>query len=139
MGLVKNWIAWPAWVGGAVLLLCVGLATAAPTGADWRRGVRLLLVEEAGCHYCRVWEEEVGAAYHMTREGRFAPLVRLHVNDVRVDGLAPVNFTPTFVLVRDGREIGRLTGYISEDFFWGMLTPLLEKQGLGTEEARGKG
>jgi hypothetical protein len=38
---------------------------------------------------------------------------------------SPVRFTPTFVLVQDGRELGRIEGYPGEDFFWGLLERLM--------------
>jgi hypothetical protein len=40
--------------------------------------------------------------------------------------MKPTRFTPTFVLVADGREVGRITGYPGEDFFWGLLQRLIE-------------
>jgi hypothetical protein len=32
-----------------------------------------------------------------------------------------VRYSPTFVVVMDGREIGRIEGYPGEAFFWGLL------------------
>ena len=37
------------------------------------------------------------------------------------------NFTPTFILVEGGEEIGRIEGYPGEHFFWPMLGQLLKK------------
>ena len=34
---------------------------------------------------------------------------------------SPVRYTPTFVVVDNGREVGRITGYINDDAFWGLL------------------
>ena len=39
----------------------------------------------------------------------------------------PVHFTPTFVLIDDGREVGRIEGYPGEDFFWGLVEQLVGK------------
>ncbi len=36
-------------------------------------------------------------------------------------------YIPTFVLIDEGKEVGRIEGYPGEDFFWGMLGKLLEK------------
>jgi hypothetical protein len=36
-------------------------------------------------------------------------------------------FTPTFIVVQDGAEIGRIEGYPGEDFFWGLLGRILER------------
>ena len=39
----------------------------------------------------------------------------------------PVRYSPTFVLVDQGREIGRIEGYPGENFFWGLLENLVLK------------
>ena len=36
-------------------------------------------------------------------------------------------FTPTFVLVKDGVEQSRIIGYPGEDFFWGLLDRMLKQ------------
>ena len=38
--------------------------------------------------------------------------------------LAPIRYTPTFVLARDGREVGRIEGYPGDSFFWALLDKL---------------
>ena len=40
---------------------------------------------------------------------------------------APVVYTPTFVVVDGGREIGRITGFINDEAFWGLLDTLAAK------------
>jgi thioredoxin-related protein len=40
---------------------------------------------------------------------------------------APVRFTPTFVMVDNGREVGRITGYANDDTFWGLFGTLTAK------------
>ncbi len=90
----------------------------------------LVMFERVGCQYCAQWNEEVGPEYAQTDEGRSAPLVRLDVNadlpaDMRLTS-RPV-YTPTFVLVKDGQEVGRIEGYPGEDFFWPMLGQLLSQ------------
>ena len=37
-----------------------------------------------------------------------------------------VLFTPTFILVKDGQEMGRIEGYPGQDFFWGLLEMMLK-------------
>ncbi len=41
-----------------------------------------------------------------------------------------VNFTPTFLIVKDGHEMARLEGYPGEDFFWPLISELM-RQHLG--------
>ena len=42
-------------------------------------------------------------------------------------------FTPTFVLVEDGKELGRIEGYAGDEFFWFLLGRLLDEHSLETE------
>ncbi|MGB3271886.1 MAG: hypothetical protein WBA66_03175 [Xanthobacteraceae bacterium] len=88
----------------------------------------LVMFERAGCVWCVRWHGEVGAVYERTPEGRMAPLRRVDVGAGRVDEPAlatPVRYTPTFVLVDRGREVGRITGYSGDDAFWGLLGKML--------------
>lgn len=94
----------------------------------------LIMVDDPACQYCRRWNKEVGAGYARTPEGRAAPLKRVGRNSKALSGFAPVVYTPTFILVREGREVGRITGYPGQFFFWEELTALLASAGL---EAKG--
>lgn len=90
----------------------------------------LLMGEQDGCSWCERWDEELSAIYPKTAEGRAAPLVRFDIHDGPPDGVTldrPVVFTPTFVLVRDGVELGRVEGYPGEDLFWAMLGMVFER------------
>jgi hypothetical protein len=40
---------------------------------------------------------------------------------------SPIRYTPTFVLVDNGQEVGRIEGYPGDAFFWGLLERLLER------------
>lgn len=89
----------------------------------------LLMAEEHGCAWCARWNEEISHIYPKTAEGRTAPLVRydLHGETPDVEFVRRVHFTPTFILVEDGREVGRIEGYPGEDFFWGLLGMMFEQ------------
>ena len=92
--------------------------------------VELVMFEQAACEWCEVWDEQVGIVYAKTAEGRRAPLRRMNIHDampVDVEINKPVVYTPTFVLLEKGVEVGRISGYPGEDFFWGMLDQLLKK------------
>ena len=97
----------------------------------------LLMVEEDGCYWCAKWNEEIAHIYPKTVEGRTAPLQRYDLYrdtpDVVFD--KRVQFTPTFILVKDGREVGRIEGYPGEDFFWGLLTKMFEQAGIPLDQA----
>jgi len=92
--------------------------------------VELIMVEQKGCHYCIEWKTDLGPVYPKTSEGQYAPLRMVQIKNAPpedVDFARPVNFTPTFVLVDNGQELGRIEGYPGEDFFWGLLNMLLEQ------------
>lgn len=93
-------------------------------GAVPAYAAELVMFESAGCAYCRVWDEQIGGIYPRSDLAETAPLRRVDIDDPRPDDLSEVEsvvFTPTFVLVDDGAEIGRITGYIGEFQFWGLL------------------
>lgn len=95
-----------------------------------RAGVFLLMLEEDGCPWCERWDEEIGAAYARTPEGQCAPLRRVDIHDrlpSDLKWLTTGNYTPTFVLIEDGRELGRIRGYPGEEFFYPLLNQLLAR------------
>jgi thioredoxin-related protein len=107
--------------------------TAAPAVAD----PILLMAEEQGCYWCARWHEEIAHIYPKTVEGRTAPLhtFDLHSETPDVVFKSKVRFTPTFILVEDGQELGRIEGYPGEDFFWGLLIMMFERAGVNLEQA----
>lgn len=108
--------------------IVAGLMGAALTAAPAIAADVLLMIERPGCVWCAAWHEEVGDAYAKTEEGRRAPLRRVDLTAPWPADLATVArdvVTPTFVLLRDGVEAGRIRGYPGEDFFWGLLGQML--------------
>lgn len=90
----------------------------------------LLMFERDGCVWCQRWDREIGPVYGKTAEARVLPLRRVNADTQAAGGItlaSPVRFTPTFVVVDNGREIGRITGYINDDAFWGLLAALAGK------------
>lgn len=88
------------------------------------------MFEQAGCGWCRKWDEDVGPVYAKTPEGQRAPLRRVDIHGEMPKDLLFVavgSYTPTFVLIDAGREIGRIRGYPGEAFFWGLLGELIDK------------
>jgi len=101
------------------------IAAAIPLSA-----AELVMFEQAGCAWCIRWNNEIGPAYPNTPEGKIAPLRRVDIHEPLPDDLAGIRkerFTPTFVLVEDGKEIGRMRGYTGDEFFWFLLAEMLQK------------
>lgn len=94
------------------------------------QAAELIMFEQAGCIYCQRWDREVGALYERTDEARALPLRRVDIRDQKASGIvltSTVRYTPTFVVVDQGREIGRITGYSNDNAFWGLLDALAAK------------
>lgn len=90
----------------------------------------LIMVEAGGCHWCEVWDEEIGVVYHRTSAGKVAPLRRVDLHKKLPEDLSflkQLAFSPTFIVVNKGVEVGRITGYPGESFFWGQLEIILKK------------
>lgn len=97
----------------------------APTSA-----AELVMFEQKGCVWCQKFDREIAPAYDKTSEGKRAPLRRLDIGNPVPGEFAFIKrerFTPVFVLVDEGREIGRIRGYPGDIFFWGLLSTLIER------------
>ena len=97
----------------------------------------LLMAEEDGCYWCQRWNTEIGHIYPKTAEGRAAPLrtYDLHGTEPEVELARRVLYTPTFILVDNGKEVGRIEGYPGEDFFWGLVGQMLQDANIQMEPA----
>lgn len=107
----------------ALGVLCVLLALTMSAA----QAAELVMYRRAGCPYCMAWDREIGPIYPKTEIGQRLPLRQVDVErgDASVHLTSPIRFTPTFVLVEDGREKARIEGYPGEFFFWGLLEKLL--------------
>jgi cytochrome c551/c552 len=94
------------------------------------RAAELVMFEQGGCVWCAWWNREVGPVYDKTAEAKVLTLRRIDIGQQTAAGVtlaAPVIYTPTFVVVDNGREIGRITGFINNEAFWGLLDTLAAK------------
>ena len=129
---------------GLFVLITLLAAHAAINGA---KGAELLMFDSSVCEWCDMWREEVGPVYPKTDEGKRLPLRVISIYENLPAAYQPMKkivFTPTFVLWHEGREIGRIVGYLGEDFFWGQLGELIEQLDEGAaaplkDAARGSG
>ena len=112
-----------------LLALLIFALIAAPA-----QSAELVMFEQKGCVWCQRFDREIAPAYDKATEGKRAPLRRLDIAQPVPTDLAFVRrerFTPVFVLVDQGREIGRIRGYPGDIFFWGLLASLIERLDRG--------
>lgn len=105
--------------------LAISMLLSAPVMA-----AEMIMFEQPGCAWCARFNEEIAPAWPNTEAGRRAPLRRVNIHETIPSDLADIpveRFTPTFVLVDDGREIARLRGYPGDQFFWALVDEMLAK------------
>jgi thioredoxin-related protein len=119
------------------LLIAVPGAVGAAPGQDpgagkaMPTGIELIAFEAPGCIYCPVLRRDVLPSYSATRAGKTAPLRFVDLNDAAADSFqlsGPVTMVPTLVLVRDGVEIGRISGYFGRENVHHMLDAMLPSE-----------
>ncbi|OEJ66945.1 hypothetical protein BEN30_10740 [Magnetovibrio blakemorei] len=94
------------------------------------RAAELIYFGSSACLVCERWDEEVGEIYPKTEESQILPLRHEDVHDERAADLAFIKgvvYTPTFVAVEDGKEMGRIVGYMGDFFFWEQVGSLIKK------------
>ena len=93
------------------------------------------MFEQAGCEWCARFDREIAPIYPKTPEGQRAPLRRVDIDKPVPADIAFIQverLTPLFVMVDNGREIGRIRGYPGDDNFWGLLGVLIKRLEGGT-------
>jgi hypothetical protein len=103
------------------------------------RAAELIMFERAACPWCEAFDREIAPIYPKTASGKRAPLRRVDIYGKLPADLAFVQverITPVFVLVDNGRELGRIRGYPGEDHFWGLFDAMVERT-LGKPPADG--
>ncbi len=96
------------------------------------RAAELIMFQQSGCAWCETFDREIAPIYPKTAEGLRAPLRRIDIDTAIPPDLSFIGverLTPLFILVDNGREIGRIRGYPGEDHFWGLLGVLIGKLG----------
>jgi thioredoxin-related protein len=83
--------------------------------------IQLIVMEAEGCIYCSIFRRDVLPSFEMSERGKEMPVRFVDVNDVEKSGIelrSPIDILPTFVVIKDNQELGRIPGYMGpEDFF----------------------
>ena len=90
----------------------------------------MIMLVQPGCPWCAKFDAEIAPAYPNTPEGRRAPLRRVDITapwPEELAGISAERFTPTFILMDEGKEVARLRGYPGDQFFWYLVGDMLAK------------
>ena len=106
------------------LVFCSLFISLAGLAAEQARSLELVFITSEHCPFCKAWERDVGQIYDSTPYALKARLRRVDLGDVDSAlpaGAVKVFGTPTFLIVENNTEIGRIEGYqSSEMFFWAL-------------------
>lgn len=100
------------------------VAAAPPKGAN----LSLVVMEAPGCDYCEIFRRDVLPAYEASERAKDMPVRFVDINDAAADALGlegPVDVVPTFVVLKDNKEIGRIPGYTGPEYFFHHINYLL--------------
>lgn len=90
--------------------------------------LELIVVEVDNCLYCGIFRRDVAPTYEESERGRAVPMRFVNINAPDVDKLqlsAPIDSVPTVLIVENGRERGRIAGYVGPEIFFHSLSRLL--------------
>tara|TARA_Y100000589_G_C26910947_1_gene530287 strand:+ start:191 stop:457 length:267 start_codon:yes stop_codon:yes gene_type:complete len=88
------------------------------------------MLTDKKCIYCIVWEKQVGKVYNKTEISKKLPLQRFYVDQIDLKMKSRIfntNITPTFVILKNKIEIGRISGYSNPEMFWWQIDEIIEK------------
>lgn len=102
------------------------------TSALPEKTLELLVVEIDNCLYCGIFRRDVVPTYKTSERGRSVPMRFIDINAPDVERLAlagPIDSVPTVLVVENGREVGRIAGYVGPEIFFHSLNRLLPDTG----------
>ena len=125
---------WNIWLYQNIrLFACVVLLSAAlfhlnqneAQGGDFR----LIMFTSEDCPACQAWEREIGSVYKKSEYQVEFPITRVDFSAGAPSWLVineSLRGTPTFVIMKNGQEIGRITGFTGPEMFWWQLSSFKE-------------
>lgn len=116
-------------LGIAPVRAVVDLETAAIPDSRYE----LLVVEIDNCVYCGLFRRDVAPTYKLSPRAKAVPMRFVDINAPDVDRLslnAPIDSVPTILVVENGREVGRIAGYVGPEIFFHSLSRLLPDSDL---------
>ena len=120
-------IATALFVGISVSGSKAGLDFEAPLPAS---NLELIVMEAPGCTYCDIFRRDVLPSYQASERGKDVPIRFLDINDASPEEIgldSPVDIVPTFVVLKDHKEVGRIPGYMGPESFFHSINHLISR------------
>lgn len=97
-----------------------------PPGAD--ATMEIVVMEAPGCIYCTLFRRDVLPSYAASQQAKDVPIRFVDVNEEAADALgldSPIDIVPTFVVLRNNHEVGRIPGYVGPENFFHSINHLI--------------
>lgn len=92
--------------------------------------MELVAFEAPNCGACKLFKRDVLPIYADSAAGKVFPLFVFEMgNKVPFRLSQPITFTPTFVWIDNGVEVGRFAGYRGKDQFFAIVNKAASSQG----------
>lgn len=122
-------------LAATVIALAISMGLVQPLDAAREQATKpaqrleLLVIEVAGCTICDLVRIHIQPAYESSPRARQVPLRYVDItsmDETRLGLTERVATVPTIVLMRDGREVDRISGYTGPEHFFVALTDMLD-------------
>ena len=114
-----------ALVGISVSVSHAGLDIEAPLPAS---NLELIVMEAEGCTYCELFRRDVLPSYQASERAKDMPIRFLDINDAIPEALgldSGIDIVPTFVVIKNHKEVGRIPGYMGPEYFFHSINHLV--------------
>ncbi len=111
------------WIGYAVMALMgafLAQAVVKETTKKIEENFELIMFKTSICNHCAVFDHDVATLYNNNTLSQKAPLVNVNLDDAGTGKYhlsRPLEVVPTFVVMKNGKEVGRLSGVIDKFMF----------------------
>ena len=98
------------------------------TGALPANSLELVVIEADGCIFCEIFRSDVLPSYEASEQGKQMPASFVDINDMEathIEFKGAVDIVPTFIVVKNHREVGRISGYVGPENFFHSINYLL--------------
>lgn len=94
--------------------------------------MELVVLEAPGCTYCGLFRRDVLPSYQASERAKEMPIRFVDINDDAANALGldgPVDVVPTFVVLKNNSEVGRIPGYTGPELFFHTINHLIAGAG----------
>lgn len=122
-----------------LLVAASGLSTAVNAGLDFNADIptksenmELVVMEAPGCIYCTLFRRDVLPSYAASPQAKDVPIRFVDLNDEAANDLGldgPIDVVPTFLVMKNNREVGRIPGYMGPEFFFHGISHIISGSG----------